>query len=379
MTTTRTAAPHVVRTRRTLADGREITYFDVEPAPDRSAHDTRDLPAVATASEIRHDPLLDQWVVIASHRQGRTFLPPTDECPLCPTRDGHLTEVPEPSYQVVVFENRFPSLAGVPDPLDGPSATDGAQRLVSRRPGVGRCEVVCFTSDHDGAFVSLSADRVRLVLEAWVDRTLALSTLDGVEQVFIFENRGTEIGVTLSHPHGQIYGYPFVPPRTSRVLGSASRHLATSGESLFDRIIRDELVAGVRIVGETPRWVAFVPEAARWPFEVHLYPKRRVPDLPALDEEERSELPALYLDVLGRFDALFGVSMPYIAAWQQAPVHEGRDLAHLSLQISSIRRAPGKLKYLAGSESGAGVWINDIAPERAAQMLRDASPVSATP
>ncbi len=370
----RTTAPWVTRSERLLADGRDIYYYDVAPAPERLGLDERDLPPVATTSEIRYDPLLDQWVVIASHRQGRTFLPPTDECPLCPTREGHHTEIPDSDYQVVVFENRFPSLAGSPEPMEEPVLNGAEPGLVTRRPGVGRCEVVCFTSDHDGAFGTLTPERVRLVLEAWADRTAEIGRLDGVEQVFIFENRGTEIGVTLSHPHGQIYGYPFIPPRTQRVLGSAARHLTRTGESLFERIIRDELAAGVRVVGETPHWVAFVPEAARWPFEVHIYPKRRVPDLPALDEDEREEFPALYLDVLSRFDALFGVSMPYIAAWQQAPVHEGRDLAHLSLQIFSIRRAPGKLKYLAGSESGAGVWINDIAPETAAQLLRDARP-----
>jgi UDPglucose--hexose-1-phosphate uridylyltransferase len=118
--------------------------------------------------------------------------------------------------------------------------------------------------------------------------------------------------------------------------------------------------------------VAFVPHAARWPFEVHLYPRRHVPDLVALDEAEREEFPALYLDVLGRFDGIFGTKMPYIAGWQQAPVRVGHDLAHLFLQVFSIRRAPTKLKYLAGSESAMGVFINDIAPEQAAELLRAA-------
>jgi UDPglucose--hexose-1-phosphate uridylyltransferase len=199
-----------------------------------------------------------------------------------------------------------------------------------------------------------------------------LSKLAGVEQVFIFENRGEEIGVTLSHPHGQIYALPFVPPRTQRTLRSAQRHRDHAGTCLFCTVIAAERGARVRVVAETEHWVAFVPHAARWPFEVHICPLRHLPDLPALDDAERAELAVLYLDVLRRFDGVFGTKMPYIAAWNQAPVRIDRALAHLYLQVFSIRRAPGKLKHLAGSESGAGVWINDVAPERAAELLRGA-------
>jgi UDPglucose--hexose-1-phosphate uridylyltransferase len=349
-----------------LADGRELIYFDERPGMDRAATDPRDLKATRTSSEIRYDALLDQWVVIASHRQGRTYLPSTDRCPLCPSRPGRATEIPAGDYEVAVFENRFPSLVpGVPG--DG-----GDHGLFVRRPGVGRCEVVCFTADHDASFARLSPERVEVVLEAWTDRTRELGALPGVEHVFVFENRGKEIGVTLTHPHGQIYAYPFVPPRTLRMLRSARRHRDQHGECLFCALLAAERAAGDRVVAESERWTAFVPHAARWPFECHLYPRRHLPDLPALDAGERQELARLYPEVLRRLDGVFGTEMPYIAAWQQAPVRGDRDLAHLSLQVFSVRRAPGKLKYLAGSESAAGVWINDVAPERAAQLLRDA-------
>jgi len=230
---------------------------------------------------------------------------------------------------------------------------------------------VCFTADHDTSFAHLAPERVATVLTAWTDRTRELSALPGVEQVFVFENRGEEIGVTLSHPHGQVYGYPFVPPRTLRMLGAAERHRDTAGSCLFCVVLAAEEQARVRVVAQTPHWVAFVPHAARWPFEVHLYPRRHVPDLTALDGPERAEFPELYLDVLRRFDGIFGTRMPYIAGWQQAPVHLGRDLGHLFLQVFSIRRAPDKLKYLAASESAMGVFVNDVAPERAAELLRD--------
>ena len=361
------------RTAVRLADGRQLLYFDDKPGHDRSAVDRRDLEPTTTASEIRFDVLVEQWVVIASHRQSRTHLPPTTECPLCPSTPARATEIPADDYDVVVFENRFPSLAqGIEPGPGGLLAAPAGDGLFVRRAGIGRCEVVCFTADHDSAFARLSPERVGTVLAAWTDRTRELSQLPGVEHVFVFENRGEEIGVTLHHPHGQIYAYPFVPPRTMRMIGTSERHRARSGRCLFCEVVAAEERARVRVVCRGAGWVAFVPHAARWPFEVHLYPRRHVADLTELDAAERAEFPEIYLDLLGRFDGIFGTQMPYIASWQQAPVRTGRDLAHLFLQVFSIRRAPQKLKYLAGSESAMGVFINDIAPERAAELLRDA-------
>ena len=213
---------------------------------------------------------------------------------------------------------------------------------------------------------------MRTVIEAWVDRTLTLSARPGVEQVFCFENRGQEIGVTLSHPHGQIYGYPFLTPRTGRMLDSARAYREGTSRNLFADVLETEQRSGERIVARGDLWTAFVPFAARWPLEVHLYPHRHLPDLPALSTAERAELSLIYLDVLRRMEAVFDDTLPYIAAWQQAPVRIDRDLARLHLQIFSIRRGPGRLKYLAGSESAMGAFVNDVSPERAARLLRDA-------
>jgi UDPglucose--hexose-1-phosphate uridylyltransferase len=358
----------VKRVSARLADGREIIYFDESDDAERVLVDSRDLSPTTTRSQIRHDPLLDEWVAVASHRQGRTFLPPADECPLCPSTPERHTEVPSPSYDVVVFENRFPSFATdvgpVPPHVDDP--------LFARRPGQGRCEVVLFTSDHRSSFSRLTPQRARTVIDAWADRTTALGCLEQVEQVFCFENRGEEIGVTLHHPHGQIYGYPFVTPRTRLQLDNARAHRKRTGGNLFADVLAAEVRAGTRVVTRTEHWTAFVPAAARWPFEVHLYPHRHVPDLPALRDDERDDLARAYLDLLRRFDALFDAPMPYIASWQQAPARIDRDLAYLHLELFSVRRAPGKLKYLAGSESAMGVFINDVLPEQAAQMLREA-------
>ncbi|MEV6649319.1 galactose-1-phosphate uridylyltransferase [Streptomyces sp. NPDC051219] len=342
-----------------LADGRELLYFDARDDAVRDAVDPRPLEAVSTTSEIRLDALLGDAVAIASHRQTRTYHPSADACPLCPSRDGRHSEIPAPDYDVAVFENRFPSLAG----------------------DSGRCEVVCFTSDHDASFADLTAERTALVLEAWTDRTAELAGLPQVKQVFCFENRGAEIGVTLGHPHGQIYAYPFTTPRTTLMLRSLAAHAeATGGRNLFDDVIARECAEGRRVVLEGEHWVAFVPYAAHWPYEVHLYPRRRVPDLRALDDAARTEFPQIYLELLRRFDRIFGPGeppTPYIAAWHQAPFGgleefgvDRHDFA-LHLELFTIRRTSGKLKFLAGSESGMNVFINDVPPEAAAERLRE--------
>lgn len=367
------------RTAIKLADGRELIYFDERDDAVREDRDRRDLPPPPPASQLRYDPLVDEWVAVATHRQGRTLLPPSDECPLCPSTSERLTEIPAPDYDVAVFENRFPALSDrAGEPL-GELTT-----LTPTRPGTGRCEVVCFTADHNASFGALPAARVRTVLEALADRTAALSALPRVEQVFCFENRGVEIGVTLHHPHGQIYAYPFVTPRTRAMLAAAHRHAGrTGGRNLYADVLAAERAAGVRVVVANDHWTAYVPAAARWPFEVHVAPHRAVPDIPALDDAERAAFGPLYLDVLGRFERLFDEpdgfrperigrkEMPYISAWHQAPVHTDRELGYLHLQLFSIRRAATKLKFLAGSESAMGVFINDIQPEQAAAMLRE--------
>ena len=378
------------KTSTRLADGRELIYYDSRDDTVRDASDLRPLGPTGTASELRYDALLDEWVVVASHRQSRIYHPPADECPLCPSRDGRLSEIPAADYDVAVFENRFPSLtsaATAPDGPDAPEQVTGPPAWLAR-PGVGRCEVVCFTSDHDASFADLSPEQVGLVLEAWTDRTAELSALPGVEQVFCFENRGAEIGVTLGHPHGQIYAYPFVTPRTERMLAAVTAHRRRTGRNLFDDLLATELAArgtpGDRVVIAGEHWTAFVPYAAHWPYEVHLYPNRRVADLLALGDDERAEFCAVYLDLLRRFDLLFAGDgeglrrTPYIAAWHQSPVGSGGpggggELA-LHLELFTIRRTVGKLKFLAGSESGMDVFINDVSPETAAQRLREVSP-----
>jgi UDPglucose--hexose-1-phosphate uridylyltransferase len=350
-----------------LADGRELFYYDAEPGADRSAPDLRtDLPSMSTTSQVRWDPLFHSHTVIADHRQTRTYRPPADLCPLCPSWNGMRTEIPAPDYEVVVFENRFPAFS-----LQAAETVPVVNEPPFRSwPGVGRCEVVCFTPQHDGSFAALSNRQARTVIDAWADRTADLGARPSIEYVFCFENRGEEIGVTLSHPHGQIYGYPFIPPRFFNAVQNAVRYRERTGDCLQCVLLEAELDDGKRVVSTTDHWVAYVPFAARWPFEVRVVARAHVPDLPALDDAQRNDLADIYLDVLRKFDALFDSPAPYIAGWQQAPAREHREEWHLGAEVLTIRRAAGKLKYLAGSESGAAVWINDVSPETAAARLR---------
>lgn len=305
---------------------------------------------------------------MASHRQSRVFLPPKEQCPLCPSAGENLTEVPENDFEVVVFDNKSPSLRppigdwALPD-LAGPDTDTGS--------AAGKCEVICFTADHGQSFKDLSTERIRVLLEAWIDRTRELSQEKYIQHITPFENRGEEVGVTLAHPHGQIYAYSYIPPKVARMLEVAKKHKERTGKVLFDEIVAREIRDEERIVAENKHWVAYVPYAARYSFEIHVAPKISVADLSELTPEVADSYPAIAKEVLQRLDGVFDIPMAYIAAWHQAPVREGREVLRLHWQITSVRRAPGKLKYLAGSESSMGAFIMDLRPEQSAAQLRE--------
>ena len=377
-TRTETLGAGVVKRSTRLADGRELIYFD-DPGTtlgDERAADARHLGPRPPTATMRQDVLTGDWVSVAAARQNRAFLPPAELDPLAPQTPTNPSEIPS-LYDVAVFENKSPSFgpALAEATGDAPAASDAPRGLDDlthlglgrTRTSVGRCEVVCFSPEHAGSFGTQTVTRARTVIEAWADRTAALSALPGIQQVFPFENRGEAIGVTLHHPHGQIYSYPYVTPRTQRLLDSIDR----TAPDLFQRILEFEQ-AGPRVLLRGEHWTAFVPFAARWPIEVHMLPHRHVPDFAALTEAERDELAPLYLRLLRGVDALYDTPTPYIAAWHQAPVNVGRDSVRLNLQLTSPRRAADKLKFLAGSEAAMGAWIGDVPPETAAEKLRAA-------
>jgi UDPglucose--hexose-1-phosphate uridylyltransferase len=360
----------IARQTHALADGRELIYFDDPDTalpPDR-APDLRELAPRPATARMRQDPLSGDWVSIAAARQNRVFLPPAHLDPLAPSTPENPSEVPS-NYDVAVFENKSPSFGPLLEDDDAPAGLSdlGTIGLGRIRTSVGRCEVVCFSPATEGSFGSLSVTRARTVIEAWAERTHALSQLPGIQQVFPFENRGEAIGVTLHHPHGQIYSYPYVTPRTQRLIDSIESY----GPTLFADILASEQ-AGDRMILRGEHWSAFVPFAARWPVEVHMLPHRQVADFAGTTLAERDELAVLYRRLLRGVDALYETETPYIAAWHQAPVHTHRDEIRLMLQLTSPRRAEDKLKFLAGSEAAMGAWIGDVTPEQAATNIRAA-------
>ncbi|WP_255549007.1 MULTISPECIES: galactose-1-phosphate uridylyltransferase [unclassified Corynebacterium] len=374
------ASPEVAITRTRLADGRELIYFDDEPdyvsgKATRELHDSRELPPASTVSEMRRDPLTGEWVVFAAHRMNRTFMPPANENPLAPTTPGEIpTEIPANDYNVVVFENRFPSLSlHIPEDVDFSGYVDDNE-LYPRGAAQARCEVVCFTPEPSKSFKDLGFTRARTVVEAWAHRTKELSEIEGVRIVFPFENRGKEIGVTLQHPHGQIYSYPYLPKRAQAVLTQAKAYEESKGGSLFDAIISAEQDSGRRVLIDGEHFIAFVPAAAEWPVEVMVMAKRaEAYDFACLNDAEKDELTRIYLRLLGAVDNFFdGVEKtPYIAGWNQAPIGEDRRYGRLYLQLFSMMRSPNRMKFLAGSESGMGAWISDTTPERIADRFRE--------
>ncbi|HEV2912453.1 MAG TPA: galactose-1-phosphate uridylyltransferase [Pyrinomonadaceae bacterium] len=324
-------------------------------------------------SELRWNPLLGEWVATATHRQERTFLPPADFCPLCPTREGGFpTEVPEPTYDLAVFENRFPSLR--PDP---PAPAVEGSDLYPVRPAQGVCEVVLYSEDHNTTLAQEAVEQIYQLVRVWTDRFIELGALDFVKYVFEFENKGEAIGVTLHHPHGQIYAYPFIPPRIERELEQCLNHSARHGTCLLCDVVAEELNDGRRIVTENSSFVAFIPFYARWPYELHICSRRHLQALTDMTETEQRELAVVLKTVLVAFDRLFDLSFPYMMVIHQRPV-DGRsyDYYHFHIEFYPPLRTATKLKYLAGSETGAGLFINDtLAEEKAAELRAHVAPV----
>jgi len=303
-----------------LFDGRQIHYFDDKGSdlPSTRKKDLRETASRPPLADLKHDPLTGEWIAVAAHRHTRAYMPPSNECPLSPATGTYLSEVPD-NFDVVVFENKNPAFGALPDGLSIP--------ILESSNAIG---------------------------------------LNGVRQVFPFENRGQEIGVTLHHPHGQIYCYPYVTPRTRKLLESIKSY----GSSFFQDLLEFEQASN-RVLIKSESFTAYVPFAARWPMEAHLLPNRHVKNHADLTDDERLELADVYSKLLRSFELAYDTPSPYIAAWHQAPLVPGGENARLQLQITSPRRAADKLKYLAGSESAMGAFIADIPAEDIAAQLKE--------
>ncbi|MDQ6627545.1 MAG: galactose-1-phosphate uridylyltransferase [Pseudomonadota bacterium] len=368
---------HAVQLRK--VDGRALTLYARQPmaATDPVAPSPFSEPLRGHA-HLRWHPLRGEWVTYAAHRQDRTFLPPPEYDPLAATVAGAApTELPGGDWDVAVFDNRFPALGGRDRPEDRASDVAGLPQLeVPTALAGGHCEVVVYTPDRLGSLGTLALDHLELILSVWADRTRRLAARDDVAYVFPFENRGAEVGATLSHPHGQIYAYPVVPPVPARIAEQSLASLAAHGRGALDLMVEAERRSGQRLVYDGPHAVAFVPVCARYPYEAWVAPIVPVARFSDLDPAQRADLARALKTVLMKYDGLWQRPMPYLMVWYQAPTDGlAHPEAHLHAQFYPSYRSRDRLKYLAGTEIGAGFFAMDVLPEDTARELQ-AVPVS---
>ena len=351
------------KTTLTKPDGRALYLYSNKPIPEgiRATNPIND--GKKPTPHQRWHPLRQEWVIYASHRQNRTFLPPKDYSPLSVSKSEDFpTEMPDGDYEVAVFENLFPSLN---------TQTQEAPALpVPTQPSRGVCEVIVFTKDPDTSLTQLPLKRIELVLRVLGERTRELGKNPEIKYVMPFENRGVEMGVTLHHPHGQIYAYSFIPPLQATILDSMKKHYEKAGSGLLEKIVSDELKDGRRVLVESKHALAFIPVFARYPYETWITTKRKVGYLHELGDEELADLTFVLKSMLLKFDGLWNRTFPYLMTLFQAPLNGTYPEAHLFFQIYPPYRTQDRLKYLAGTELGAGVFVNDSLPEDKAQELR---------
>lgn len=352
------------RLELTKPDGRALTLYGLQPlegigpAPSPFAEPLNRYP------HLRRHPLRDEWVTYAAHRQDRTFLPPPEYNPLAVTTDAaNPTELPVGNWDVAVFDNRFPSLSLAADEVP--------ELIVDSAAGTGKCEVIVFTQDRTASLGQLPLAHIELLLRVWADRTERIGRIEGIDYVLPFENRGAEVGVTLHHPHGQLYAYPQVPPVPARMQRVAVDYHAEHGRGVLQDHIRRELETGERVLYAGKHAAAFVPACARYPYEVWVAPIEPVATFCDLDDAQRADLARALKTVLMKYEKLWGRPFPYLMAWYQAPT-DGRPHpeAHLHAEFYPPYRTRDKLKYLAGTELAAGWFAMDALPEDKARELQ---------
>jgi UDPglucose--hexose-1-phosphate uridylyltransferase len=346
-------------------DGRSLTLYGRKPivigGPVLSP---RDVPVDANP-HMRWHPLRGEWVAYAGHRQNRTFLPPPEYNPLLPSADrSAATELPLGDYDIAVFDNLFPSLAM--------RAHDPPAMEVATAAARGKCEVVVFSQDPTTSLGRLPVSHTSLLIETLGDRTREVSSDPAIKYVLPFENRGVEVGVTLHHPHGQLYAYPVVPPVPQRLQENQAAHFAKHQRSLLQDLITQEIADGRRILYVGEHAVAFIPAWARYPYEVWIGPRAQVAYLHELSDEQRVDCARALKTVLLKYDGLWQRPFPYIMAWYQAPTDgEPHPEWHVHAELYPPYRTRDKLKYLAGTEIAAGMFASDVLPESTALELQN--------
>jgi UDPglucose--hexose-1-phosphate uridylyltransferase len=313
-------------------------------------------------SELRWNPLLREWVSVAAARQNRPQMP-RDWCPFCPGSG----KVPD-NYDTFLYPNDFAAFSPQYLPFEDIPVLFGTTG--SR----GTCDVVLYHPDHNLTPAAMTAEHWGKVVEAWRTRTEQLYANPDIACIHIFENTGEAIGVTMPHPHGQIYGLPMTPPLVQRELDSTREHMRLTSKCLYCALLADELKVGKRIVIETPHFVAFVPFHARWPGEIQIYPRQHAQSLMELGGGDRGELACVIKVVRMKYDNLWGFPIPLMMMVRQAPAKGKHPYFHFHIEFFPIQRSRKKIKYLAGVESGTGLFLNDTVAEEKAAELRAAAP-----
>lgn len=353
----------VPRTELRHTDGRRLFVYgayDGSPLPDDAA------PGEWPQLHLRHDALTDRWVAISPARNTRpqsraTDAAPAPACPLCVGGP----ELPFP-YEAAVFENRFPTL------LETPPEPPTLEWLTA--PSRGRCEVVLYTPTHEGSLATLTPRELARVIAVWTDRSHDLWSDPSLRSVLVFENRGEDVGATLSHPHGQIYAFDHLPAQQRDRVRALHRHREQGGDCLTCQVVATDDGATARTIVANDSFTVGVPFAPDWPYEVHVRSRRHgARRLPDLTIEERRDLAAALHAVVHRYDQLRPEApLGYMMACQQAPADDDGapiDDWHLSFEFLPPQRAPGKLKIRASVETAAGLFINDTVPEDSAAEL----------
>nr|WP_242025821.1 galactose-1-phosphate uridylyltransferase [Leptolyngbya sp. FACHB-36] len=345
-------------------DGRSLTLYSRSPIAAGIQAPSPGNEPIQANPHLRWHPLRGEWVAYASHRQGRTFMPPPEYNPLAATKDPQFpTELPQGQYDIAVFDNRFPSLTV--------QAHDPPSLIVDTLPANGACEVVVFTQDPSASLGSLPIDHLNLLLHVWGDRSRILGSHPQIQYVLPFENKGVEVGVTLHHPHGQIYAYPFVPPVPARMLQQQHEYYQQRQRGLLQDLIQQEISDNQRILYRDEWAISFVPICARYPYEVWVAPIEPVATLMDLTNEQRWSLAKALKTVTLKYDGLWKRPFPYLMAWFQAPIDgQPHPEFHLHAEFYPPYRTPDKLKYLAGTELAAGMFANDALPEEKAKELQ---------
>ena len=314
-------------------------------------------------AELRFNPLIGDWVMIASHRQKRPDMP-KDFCPFCPGSG----RVPK-EYDVYCYNNDFPALSQSP-----PEPDDVANDFFLAMPSYGKCEVILYSSGHTVKITDLSENHMKRLVDLWQDRFYALSQDEKIKYVYIFENRGELVGVTMPHPHGQIYGYSFVPKKLQLEHENAKKYYNEKHRCLFCTMLDEELRDGRRIIFKNNHFTVILPFFCEYPYGVYILANRHVSTMLEFNDEEKAALAVTIQNVAGMLDSLFGFSFPYMMCMHNAAVNseDASDYYHFHIEFFPPMRGEKQVKYNASSETGAWAHCNPTAPEDKAIELREA-------